>query len=48
MRVLVADGLAVGGLAAVMVLTLDAPATEAAVREMQRATGITRVAAVRL
>jgi D-3-phosphoglycerate dehydrogenase len=33
---------------AVMVLTLDAPAPEAAVREMQRAPGITRVAAVRL
>jgi hypothetical protein len=33
---------------AVMVLTLDAPAPEAAVREMQAATGITRVTAVRL
>jgi D-3-phosphoglycerate dehydrogenase len=33
---------------AVMVLTLDAPAPEAAVRAMQRAPGITRVAAVRL
>ncbi len=33
---------------AVMVLTLDAPAPEAAVREMQGASGITRVTAVRL
>ena len=33
---------------AVMVLTLDAPASDAAVREIQRADGITRVTAVRL
>jgi D-3-phosphoglycerate dehydrogenase / 2-oxoglutarate reductase len=33
---------------AVMVLTLDAPAPDAAVREMQGANGITRVTAVRL